>query len=72
MGDADCNEIVDVSDLLAVLLTVGSGGSAPCSVNADVNCDAAVNGADALLILRYVSELATLIPGCPPVGTSSV
>ncbi|HEY5625114.1 MAG TPA: hypothetical protein VIT93_01360 [Dehalococcoidia bacterium] len=61
-----------MSDLLAVLLTLGDAGAAPCSAFADVNCDSAVDGFDAVLILRYVSELPSTIPGCPAVGTSSV
>ncbi len=72
-GDADCNETVDVSDLLAVLLTLADvGAAAPCSAYADVNCDGVVNGSDALLILRYISQLTSAIPDCPPVGVTSV
>ena len=71
-GDADCNETVDVSDLLAVLLALGDAGTAPCSAYADVDCDGVVSGLDALLILRYISQLASAIPGCPPVGATSV
>ena len=71
-GDADCNETVDVSDILAVLKTLGGTSTAPCSGYADVNCDGIVNGLDAVIILRHVSQLPNTIPGCPPVGTSSV
>ena len=61
-----------MSDLLAVLLTLGNAGAAPCSAYADVNCDGIVNGLDAVIILRYISQLASAIPDCPPVGTTSV
>ena len=71
-GDADCNETIDVSDLLAILLTIADAGAAPCSLYADVDCDGTVQGLDAVIILRFVSELAIAIPGCPPVGASSV
>jgi hypothetical protein len=71
-GDADCNQTVDAGDLLAVLLTLGTESAAPCSGYADVNCDGVVSGLDAVLILRYVSGLASAIPGCPPVGATGV
>ena len=71
-GDADCNETVDMSDLLAVLLTLGNAGAAPCSAYADVNCDGVVSGLDAVLILRHVSQMPSTIPGCPPIGAASV
>jgi hypothetical protein len=68
-GDVDCNDIVNLADLLAVLLQAGSAGAAPaCAGHADVNCDGAVDGFDALLILFYVSHLTSTIPGCAPVG----
>ena len=63
---------MDVSDILAVLLTLADAAAAPCSGNADVNCDGTVDGLDAVLILRHVSQLPNPIPGCPAVGTSSV
>ena len=72
-GDADCNETVDVSDLLAVLLAIGNtDAAAPCASDTDVNCDGVISGLDALLILRHISQLPTTIPGCPPVGAASV
>ena len=71
-GDADCNETVDLNDLLAVLQTLGGADSAPCADYADVNCDGIVSGLDAVIILRYISQLASAIPDCPPVGTTSV
>jgi hypothetical protein len=71
-GDADCNETVDVNDLLAVLQTLGGVGAAPCSGYADVNCDGIVSGLDAVIILRHVSQLTSTIPGCPPVGATGV
>ena len=61
-----------MSDILAVLLTLADAATAPCSAYADVNCDGTVDGFDAVLILRHVSELPSAIPGCPAVGTSSV
>ncbi len=72
-GDADCNETVDVSDLLAVLLAIGdTDAAAPCSSHTDVNCDGVISGLDAVLILRHISQLPSTIPGCPPVGAASV
>ena len=71
-GDADCNETVDVSDILAVLHTLGGTSAAPCSGYADVNCDGIVNGLDAVIILRHVSQLPNTIPDCPPVGAAGV
>ncbi|MCH7484017.1 MAG: matrixin family metalloprotease [Chloroflexi bacterium] len=70
-GDADCNETVDMSDLLAVLQTLGGTAVAPCSDYADVNCDGIVSGADAVIILRHISQLPSAIPDCPPVGATS-
>ena len=61
-----------MSDLLAVLQTVGGAGAAPCSGYADVNCDGIVSGLDAIIILLHVSQLPSTIPDCPPVGAASV
>ena len=70
-GDADCSETIDVSDLLAVLQTLGGSGTAPCFDYADVDCDAIVSGLDALIILHHISQLPSAIPDCPPVGAAS-
>ncbi|MCH7809128.1 MAG: hypothetical protein IH863_00940 [Chloroflexi bacterium] len=71
-GDADCNETVDVKDVLAVLQTLGGAAVAACSAYADVNCDGIVSGADAVIILRHVSQLPSAIAGCPPVGATGI
>ena len=60
-----------MSDLLAVLQTLGGTAVAPCSDYADVNCDGIVSGADAVIILRHISQLPSAIPDCPPVGATS-
>ena len=71
-GDAYCNETVDVKDVLAVLQTLGGAAVAACSAYADVNCDGIVSGADAVIILRHVSQLPSAIAGCPPVGATGI
>ena len=68
---ADCNETIDVGDLLALLQTLGDFGTAPCSAYADVNCDGIISGLDAVLILRYISQLPSAVAGCPAIGTTA-
>ncbi|MCI0782981.1 MAG: matrixin family metalloprotease [Chloroflexi bacterium] len=71
-GDADCNETVDASDLLAVLQTLGDFGAAPCLAYADVNCDGVISGLDAVIILRHISQLPSTVAGCPAVGAAAI
>ncbi len=71
-GDADCNETVDASDLLAVLQTLGDFGAAPCLAYADVNCDGVISGLDAVIILRHISQLPSAVAGCPAVGAAAI
>jgi glucose/arabinose dehydrogenase len=72
LGDADCDNDVDLADGLQVLKIVASVGPfAGCVVSGgDVNCDATLTEADVLGILRYVGDLPPMNvpPDCPAIG----
>src|ERR1700730_4204233 len=77
-GDANCDQLVDARDALAVLhVAANVPPFAPCVAEAgDVNCDGAINPADAIDIVMYAVGLparsAAAIPvageTCPPIG----
>jgi glucose/arabinose dehydrogenase len=79
-GDANCDQLVDARDALAVLHVAASVPPfAPCAAESgDVNCDGAVNTTDAIDIMIYAVGLpartAAAVPvageTCPPIGAS--
>lgn len=79
-GDANCDQIVDARDALAVLhIAANVPPFAPCAAESgNVNCDGAVNASDAIDIMMYTVGLptrtaaATTVAGetCPPIGAS--
>lgn len=79
-GDANCDQLVDARDALAVLHVAAAVlPIAPCAAESgDVNCDGAVNTADAIDILIYTAGLPTRAAAavtvggetCPPIGAS--
>src|SRR5450759_1692047 len=79
-GDANCDQLIDARDALAVLhVAANAPPFAPCAAESgDVNCDGAVNASDAIDIMMYTVGLpsrtaaATTVAGetCPPIGAS--
>ena len=79
-GDANCDQLVDARDALAVLhVAANVPPFAPCAAESgDVNCDGAVNATDAIDIMMYTVGLPTraaaavTVAGetCPPIGAS--
>jgi glucose/arabinose dehydrogenase len=77
-GDANCDQLVDARDALAVLhLAASVPPFAACAAESgDVNCDGAINPTDAIDILMYTVGLPTraaaaaTVAGetCPPIG----
>lgn len=62
-GDADCDGIIAVSDVLAIL------GEAGCGEAGDVDCDGETLPSDAVRLLRHLAEMEVgEIPGCPRIG----
>ena len=54
-GDADGNELVNISDAIYLIDYIFTGGPAPDPYESgDVNCDAAVNVTDATYIIAYI------------------
>jgi len=70
-GSTDCSGTIGAADVLSALRTAaGAGGDGACAGAADVNCDGAVTGADALLIAEHVAGLPEDVPaGCSAIGT---
>jgi hypothetical protein len=69
VGDANCDYVVDVDDVSALLRDFGGLGAATCRIFANVKCDDALNILDALFILQYKAGVTPQIPAwCPPIG----
>jgi hypothetical protein len=70
-GDADCNGIVNATDLIGVLRY--SAGIAPvpgCILAADINCDGMIDIRDALLLLDHLAGITVNLPAsCPAIGS---
>ena len=71
LGDADCNGIVNMDDVLAALSDfAGVEPGADCDDNADADCDGDVDAEDALRIAAFVAGVPMVVPsGCQQVGT---
>jgi hypothetical protein len=82
-GNADCNEVIDSRDALALLRysagldpaqdlpcrLIGELSNPTIYIMGDVNCSNTVNATDALLVLRYIARLPVVLPpGCPAIG----
>jgi hypothetical protein len=68
-GDADCDNNVDLDDMIAVLSELaGVDPGAPCDERADADCDDDVDSEDALRIVAHVAGVAMT----PPVGCGSL
>ncbi len=65
-GDANYDNIVDISDVVYLLAYIFSGGPAPVlMVAGDVNADCAVDISDAVYIISYIfSGGSAPLPGC--------
>jgi len=71
IGDFDCNDRVDVHDVLATLSALaGVLPGANCAAFSDVDCDGDLGADDALRILDFVASVPLPQPtNCPGVGT---
>lgn len=70
-GDVDCNDELELDDLLAMLQREGGlDVFAPClPVAGDVNCDGVIDLLDSIWLLRYLAAVGlAVIPDCPPPG----
>ncbi len=64
IGDANCDDGVNIADAVATLSYLFSGGAACCLTNMDANGDGGVNIADAVAVLSYLFSGGDLImPG---------
>ncbi len=54
IGDANCDNGINIADAVAVLSYLFSGGEACCLTNMDANGDGGVNIADAVVVLSYL------------------
>jgi hypothetical protein len=72
-GDANCDDVVDASDVIAALSEVEDvDPGAPCSDLANADCDGELDADDALSILLYVAGTPREQPqGCGPIGEAS-
>jgi hypothetical protein len=73
LGDANCDRKVDLSDVTAVLSSLGGvPPGAPCPSSADANCNEHIDADDALRILAFEADVALTQPsGCAGVGSST-
>jgi parallel beta-helix repeat protein len=71
LGDADCDNDVDLEDMIAALTEfAGVDPGASCDDRADADCDNDVDAEDALRIAAHVANVALTPPfGCRPLGT---
>jgi Dockerin type I domain len=61
-GDANSDNIINISDALYIINYIFTGGAAPSPLsNGDTNCDQKVNISDALIIINFI-----FISGSPP------
>ncbi len=60
IGDANCDNGVNIADAVAVLTYLFAGGEACCLTNMDANGDNGVNIADAVAVLSYLFAGGTL------------
>jgi WD40-like Beta Propeller Repeat len=69
-GDANCDDVVDASDVIAALSEVeGVDPGAPCSDLANADCDGELDADDALSILLYAAGTPREQPqACGPIG----
>jgi hypothetical protein len=68
-GDPDCSGAVNTLDGVALLQWLAAGLPPECLHAANVDCSAAADTADLLLIMRYSGGLPVdLPPGCPAIG----
>jgi glucose/arabinose dehydrogenase len=78
-GDANCDQLVDARDALAVLhVAANVPPFAPCAAQTgDVDCNDAIDATDAIDIMMYAAGLpvptaqaaVAVEQGCPPIGT---
>lgn len=56
-GDADGDQLVDISDVVKLIQYIFAGGDAPIPLDAgDVNCDTLVNITDVVYLLNYIFD----------------
>ena len=70
-GDSDCNQLVDAMDVLHTLQSQAGApaNAAGCLAAANVKCDDALDARDLLLVLGYVAQTASDVPGgCRSIG----